>query len=220
MSRTVRRLFAAAALCLFALAPLALAAYSIAPTRDLDVSLLARLGEWEDGPLFPLAHALSRLCQPGPFLVLVAILLGVGLLCGRRRQIAIAAVLLIGANLTTLVLKHLLEHQRFSPDLAFQPWADSFPSGHTTAAVSLAAAAVVIATPRLRPPAIAAGALFSLAIGVAMMIIYAHYPSDVLGGYLVGAAWCFGTAAVVQMRRGPQAQADRRTEAPLVVSTE
>ncbi|MBS1884099.1 MAG: phosphatase PAP2 family protein [Actinobacteria bacterium] len=220
MSRAARRLFAAAALCLLALAPLALAAYSIGPTRKLDVALLSRLGEWEDGPLFPAAHALSRLCEPGPFLALVAVLVGVGLLCGRRRQVAIAAVLLIGANLTTLVLKHLLEHQRYSPDLAFQPWADAFPSGHTTAAVSLAAAAVVIATPRLRPFAIAAGAIFSLAIGVAMMIIYAHYPSDVLGGYLVGAAWCFGTAAVVQAHRRPQARAGDRAEAPLVVSTE
>ncbi len=184
----------------------------------VDASLLSRIGEWEDGPLYPFAHAISRLCEPGPYLVLVALLVGVGLLVGRRRQVGIAALLLVGANLTTLVLKHLLEHPRFDPGLAFQPWADAFPSGHTTAAASLGAALFIVSVPRLRPLAAAVGSGFALTIGFSMVIIYAHYPSDVLGAYLVVAAWCFATAAAVRIKHRPVSK--RTRSAALVTSLE
>lgn len=175
-------------------------AYEVTAAGNLDASLLGSIGEWEDGPLFPLAHAFSRLCEPGPYMLLVLVLLAVGLLAHRRREVAIATVLLVGTNLSALVLKHLLEHPRFHAEIAFQPWPNSFPSGHTTAAAALAAAFVVIVVPRLRPLAVIAGLAFALGIGISMVIIYAHYPSDVLGAYLLVASWCFAVAAAVRFK--------------------
>jgi membrane-associated phospholipid phosphatase len=218
MTKEARNLVLASISCLMAMLLLGLVAYSVGAVGNLDASLLSRIGEWEDGPLFPLAHAISRLCEPGPYVLLVLVLLGLGFLAGRRRQVAIGAVLLVGANLSALVLKHLLEHPRFHAELAFQPWPNSFPSGHTTAAASLAAALVVVVVPRLRPLAVIVGAAVAMAIGISMVIIYAHYPSDVLGGYLLVASWCFAVAAAVRFRGPSPSRRPGREVSPFMTS--
>ena len=46
-----------------------------------------------------------------------------------------------------------------------------------------------VAPARLRPLAIAAGGAFALAVGVSVLVLGWHFPSDVLGGVCVAAAW-------------------------------
>jgi membrane-associated phospholipid phosphatase len=57
----------------------------------------------------------------------------------------------------------------------------SFPSGHTTTAFALAAAIGY-----LWPRYSALACFFALSIGISRIAITAHYPSDVLGGVLMG----------------------------------
>jgi hypothetical protein len=86
----------------------------------------------------------------------------------------------------------------------FHVGAEAFPSGHATAAMSLALAAILVAPARLRPLVALVGAGFALAVGFAIVSLDYHFPSDVAGGYLVATGWCFGALAAVRMlsRRG------------------
>jgi len=92
--------------------------------------------------------------------------------------------IILGANVTTELLKHTLSE----PRLPFMP-APSWPSGHSTAVMSLALASVLAAPTRLRPVAAALGASLAIAVGYSVMATGMHYPSDVVAGFLVAATW-------------------------------
>jgi membrane-associated phospholipid phosphatase len=83
--------------------------------------------------------------------------------------------------------------------------AASWPSGHATAATALALSAVLVVPTRLRPVALIGALAFMLAVGAALLIREWHLPSDVLGGYLLGALWASLALAAVRAseRRWP-----------------
>ena len=82
----------------------------------------------------------------------------------------------------------------------------SFPSGHTTAATVFAVSCVWAVAPRVRPgwPRVA---LWSAAAGHAGLVGWSrvwlgvHWPSDVVGGWLVGFAFTTVAAAALTSRR-------------------
>ena len=88
------------------------------------------------------------------------------------------------------MLKPLLAEHRAASLLGFTPVASaSWPSGHATAAMSLALACVIAAPARIRPVVGALGALFAVAVSYSFLTLGWHYPSDVIGGFLVAATW-------------------------------
>jgi len=122
----------------------------------------------------------------------------------RRTRLAIAiTAILLGANVTTELLKPLLAHPRAAWLLGGQaPVAvASWPSGHATAAMSLALTSVLATPGRLRPIVAALGAAFAVAVSYSFLTLGWHYPSDVFGGFLVAATW---TLAVVAAYLGAQ----------------
>ncbi|GAB2465529.1 phosphatase PAP2 family protein [Streptomyces incanus] len=70
----------------------------------------------------------------------------------------------------------------------------SFPSGHVAIPAGLALGAVLVASPRIRPYAIAVGMLWLAVTAGAVLATYHHRPSDVLGSTLLACA-CYGLAA-------------------------
>jgi hypothetical protein len=133
--------------------------------------------------------------------------------------LAVGAILL-GANVTTELLKPLLAEPRpgYLPSLATPALPGSWPSGHATAAMSLVLCCVLAAPARLRPLIAALGAMFAVAVCYAFLSLEWHYPTDVLGGFLVAAIWTLlGIAAVLtadERRRaaGKPAVADPPTD--------
>lgn len=119
-----------------------------------------------------------------------------------RRQAQLAALMgamLLGANLSTWVLQHRLGDPRVVALLDEPPWATYWPSGHTTAAVALGAAVVLVSTPRWRG-FVAVLSLVVTAIGVlSNLVLRVHVPTDVLGGIGVAATWAF-LALAAQLR--------------------
>jgi membrane-associated phospholipid phosphatase len=138
-----------------------------------------------------LAKFVAGLCDPEPFVALGAAIVAVAL-ARRRPRIALAvAVLLVGANVTTQLLKPLLAAPRAHSLLSTvaEPAFGSWPSGHATAAMSLALGLVLAVPARRRPIAGALGALFAVAVSYSFLTLGWHYPSDVLGGFLVAVTW-------------------------------
>jgi len=148
----------------------------------------------------PLASALAHMSDPLPYGVIGTLLIVVALARGRVAVAVAVAVVLLGAAVTTdYVLKPALAASRHAPELGLrQVPRGSFPSGHATASMALALCAILVAPARVRPYVAALGAAFAIAVSFAFLSLDWHYPSDVLGGYLVAAAWT--GAAVAALR--------------------
>jgi membrane-associated phospholipid phosphatase len=76
----------------------------------------------------------------------------------------------------------------------------SFPSGHAMNSTIAYGALLLIFLPALRPafrsPVIAAAVVLVGVIGFTRLALGVHYISDVLGGFVLGAAWLSASTAV------------------------
>jgi membrane-associated phospholipid phosphatase len=177
-----------AGLCLAALALVWLAASQI-PAVQLedavvlhDFTLLNRPGI--EGP----ANFLLHLLEPTQF-VLWGIALVAVAIARERPRVALAAIALMTlAPFTSETLKPLLAHPHVHIGLVSIGPA-SWPSGHSTAALALVYAAVLVAPSRMRPVVAGIGVAFAAVVGCALLMLAWHMPSDVLGGYLVATFW-------------------------------
>ncbi|GAA0477031.1 hypothetical protein Ade02nite_95500 [Paractinoplanes deccanensis] len=135
-------------------------------------------------------------------LVLVCLFAAAFGILRRRADLAVgAALLVLGANATTQLLKTGLAR----PDLDGTGMPNSFPSGHTAAAASVAFAVILVLPQALRGTIALVGFGYVTVIAVATVWAEWHRPSDTIGGLLVTLAW--GSAAVFLVRlwrlRGP-----------------
>jgi membrane-associated phospholipid phosphatase len=192
-----------------------LVAFHIGLARHADQSIL--LGFYDlghRGRVSTVASFVAQLCSPTPYVYFVWVPVLVALLRGRPRvAIAICAILL-GANVTTHLLKPLLATPRPPSAAAGFPTiaAASWPSGHATAAMSFALCAVLAAPGRLRPLVAALGAAFTVAVCYSFLALGWHYPSDVLGGFLVATIWAL--LAVSALLAVEEHRAGRSTRPP------
>ncbi|MDO8106546.1 phosphatase PAP2 family protein [Isoptericola sp. b441] len=128
-----------------------------------------------------------------PFVVVVVLV--TMLLAVLRRRVALAvqvAVLVVGANVTTQVLKNYLVR----PDLGLADRiANSLPSGHTTVAASAGAALVLAVPRRFRAAAAVVAAGYTTVTGVATLIAGWHRPADAVAAVLVVLGWAGLVAA-------------------------
>jgi membrane-associated phospholipid phosphatase len=185
-------MLAGAAGCMAAFAVLLALAYGFGPAEWLDGNALAGFVAAKDSPVARFAEVFAWLCNPAPYALLVLPVLAYALVKRGPRRTAAAVLLIGGANISSQVLKPLLAHQRDLsawPNLT-QPSSAAFPSGHTTAAMALAFAAVLVAPRAYRPIAATVGGAFALAVSVSILVLNWHYPSDVVGGQLLACTWC------------------------------
>ena len=167
---------------------------------DRAVLLALRSGADSTDPLGPpwLEAALHDATALGgtPVLTLVTLVaLGFLLLAGRRATAALVAVAVGGGVLLSNLLK--AGFQRPRPDLVahlVDVSSLSFPSGHammsTVTWLTLGALlASVQSTRLLRAYVFAVGATLALLVGVSRVYLGVHWPTDVLAGWCIGAAW-------------------------------
>jgi membrane-associated phospholipid phosphatase len=142
--------------------------------------------------------------DPASYALLGLVIVAAALVAGRPARAATVVVLLVGTGATTQFLKQVVASERFDAFLGYQQVGPhAFPSGHSTAAMTLALCAVLVAPPALRALVAALAGLGAAAVGYGLVILSFHYPSDVLGGYLVAGAW---TAAAVAALRAIEAR--------------
>jgi len=102
-----------------------------------------------------------------------------------RRALAAAAVVVCSVGSAEL-LKHGAPHV---PGLLPSAREATFPSGHTSVAVSLGLGLVLAVPPVLRGAAALAGAAYAAGIGLSVVVLGRHEPSDVVGAFFLCAMW-------------------------------
>lgn len=170
--------------------------------------LVHRLYDMGAGFFTPFLELISVLGDGGIFLIILALFLML-FRPTRRYGAAILLSIAIGALITNLWLKPWVARPRpytNEGSIFEQIWMalgahtesdKSFPSGHTTAAFSAMTAVFLVGNKRISWLAF----LFGILMGISRIYLGVHYPSDVLGGILVGLF--AGCAAVFIISRLP-----------------
>lgn len=131
----------------------------------------------------------------GPVLLTLAGLTA-ALLAIRNRAAALGLMLsVLGGRLLIEVVKLAVDRPRPGFD-AHPVWvySQSFPSGHAGNTMITFGAIALFALPgRWRAPGLLIAVLLSLLVGATRPMLGVHWPSDVLGGWLLGGAWLFLT---------------------------
>jgi membrane-associated phospholipid phosphatase len=196
--RRPRTALLAALACVAGLLLTLVLAYFAPPFGGRDAATLQGFVDLDRPRVTTLLSHVAHLADPGPY-GLIGLALVVIALIRRRRRVAVAIVIvLIGSAVTTESLKPLLSHPRPQEWLGKgQIAAASWPSGHATAAMALALCGVLAVPARWRPAAATAGGLFALAVAYSILVLGWHFPSDVIGGYLVAGLWTSLAAAAI-----------------------
>jgi membrane-associated phospholipid phosphatase len=201
------RAFAVAVASSLALAGLYLVFVRTPEGQRVDQSALNHLG-WSTTARDSVSTVLDIITIGGMALVLAGC---VAVALARRRwSLAVGAVVLVGvSNVATQVLKHqILTRPDFgNADL------NSFPSGHTTVAASMAMAALLVVPRNLRWLVAVAGSVSVGITGVGTVVAGWHRPSDVVAALLVTLAVGSAVVGVLTIGRGtdPGAPPARRT---------
>jgi membrane-associated phospholipid phosphatase len=212
VAKNVKAPLAAWIACAGALVGLALVAYGIDAAQRADATLLTKFIA-RDGSFGTPAETIAHLGDPLPLLVMLAAACAIALWRGKPLDAAAAVTVVAGANLTTQILKVALAHPRFQSVLGHdQLGAVAFPSGHSTAAASIAIAFLFVVPRDWRPAVAAVGACLVAAVGCSVMVLAWHFPSDVLGGILVASGWGFAVLAARRIAEG--GGSGRRSRAP------
>ena len=169
--------------------------------NELDRHLLLLLRNPADlaDPIGPqwLQRAAVDVTALGSHAVLVLLVLAVaGLLVVERRRLD--ALWLVLATSGVMLLSHGLKTAfgRARPEVVDHlvvVVSPSFPSGHAllSAAVYLMLAALPEqgVTPRMRHGLFGVAVLLTLLIGISRVYLGVHWPTDVLGGWIIGSLW-------------------------------
>ena len=134
--------------------------------------------------------------------VMVAAGLVVAVVAAARRRPTLAGRALgavVGANVTTQILKDYILTR---PNLGVTTGAgNSLPSGHTTVAVTLSLALIVVAPQWFRSPSAWIGWAWTSLMGVSVMMEGWHRPSDVITAALIAGAWALALSPIERRPR-------------------
>src|SRR5688500_12099487 len=178
--------------------------HSFAPWEP-DVIHVIALREGLFGDAFRLINGLGNL----PLWSVLVALVTAGIWLFRGARAAVVVGLSLASDLAAFAVKLVIERQR--PETAatehiFGPDSFAFPSGHVVRAVALIAAVVwVLAPARLRfRLALASGLTAAVVMGYARVALGVHWPTDALGGALLGLAWFGVTTWAPRVEPGPR----------------
>ena len=162
-----------------------------------DYSLFEFFHNVHDGALGwlfdPFFNFITLLGHDGLFLIFLSLIL-IMFKKTRKAGAAMLGGVIIGALITNVSVKPLVARPRPYTNTewdVYQWWINagkhvesdkSFPSGHTTAAMSAMTGLFVIGNKKYSWTAF----IFAILMGMSRIFLCVHYPSDVLGGFLVG----------------------------------
>ena len=127
---------------------------------------------------------------------------------GEWRRGLILALAVAVERLTVDGLKLLLNRSRPSFDLhPVTTHSSSFPSGHSGNSMAVLLAIALIAVPRAhRVPAVIVAVCGAVLIGITRPYLGVHWPTDVIGGWSLGAAIAIVAASIADAGRSEPTQ--------------
>ena len=133
---------------------------------------------------------ITSLADAGIFWIIVAVIM----LCfekTRKMGLTVGIALVLGLAIGNGMLKPLINRIRPYDVKGIEPFIEklhdgSFPSGHTLASFE-AAGALMLRDKRYGIPAI----VLAVVIAFSRLYLYVHYPTDVLGGIVLGLLFAF-----------------------------
>ncbi|MEV4760791.1 phosphatase PAP2 family protein [Micromonospora sp. NPDC049559] len=193
------------------LALLALTIAGWAPLRELDTALsqdLRRYGEERPG-LVSVLRVATDAAATVPFVLFGTALALVLVARGERAAATFAALVTVLVPVLWGVQHWLVHHPR-PRDGFVVVTSNGFPSGHASNAAAAALLAVLLLWHRVtrtaRVVAVVLATGFALFIGLTRVLLLAHWPADVLGGWLLALA-VVASAARLSRRATPPVRA-------------
>jgi len=176
--------------CFLAFALTGLLALASPGVHERDAAMLHGFVALDRPRVHHTVDVIAHLADPLPYAAAGLLLVLVALMRGLPWRAGAVVVLLLVTGASTQIVKHLLAQPRFEVWLGSdQIGPAAWPSGHSTAAMTLALCAVLVAPPALRLLAAVCGGAFAAAVGYAVLVLAWHFPSDVLGGFLMAGGW-------------------------------
>lgn len=190
MALRPRILLRGAALCAVAFVVMLALAYGSPDARWLDASAFQGFLGLQRPRVSGLTTWLGQLGDPAQVAMITLGLAAIAFARGRPRMAALVVALVGLTSISSQLLKTLLAYPR-SDELinGAHVSAEAFPSGHATAAMSLAIGLVLVVSPRLRPLAALVGSALALGVSFSVVSMGWHFPSDVIGGFLLATGW-------------------------------
>jgi membrane-associated phospholipid phosphatase len=191
---------AAAVVCGVGLVLTGLIAFHWPLVRAHDAASLAGFVALGSYPrLHGLADLVANSVDPAPYAVFGGLLVLIALVRRRWLLALVVPLEMLGAAATTELLKPIVGRVRYSDWFGAhnQIAAASWPSGHATASMTVALCAVVVVPAVARPVVALLGCALAIGVSYSILILRWHFPSDVLGGYIVAALWISLALAVL-----------------------
>lgn len=166
--------------------------------NDLHADAVAHRGQ------LPLWRDVSAVFSPGVLRVAAAVVAVAWFAWRRaRRGPLVLAAAAVGTMVLDPVAKVIVDRDRphFSNPVAHAA-GQSYPSGHAFTSFAVVIAVLLICTPRARRVALVPGVLVVAAVGFSRLMLGVHYLSDVVGGWLLGAALLALTVFVLDRLSG------------------
>jgi undecaprenyl-diphosphatase len=158
---------------------------------------------------------LTALGSPTVLGLVVLTVVGFLLLQGRSRTAITVAITCFSGELVDNAMKHGFNRPRPTVVPALrEAWSTSFPSGHAMESaivyLTLGAMLMHVAEGRLtKIYCLAVAVLLTAIVGVSRIWLGVHYPTDVLGGWMIGFVWasiCWLATERVEARAGIEAE--------------
>jgi undecaprenyl-diphosphatase len=187
-------------------------------TLALDTAILMTMRE-PGNPTAPIGpawflDAVRDVTALGSITVLGLLVFGIALqllLAGARRTARFVLLAVAGGTVLSSGLKALFDRPRPEFTQAVHVFSASFPSGHATvsAVVYLTLGVILAEQAKTRTLRVfyVTGALFlTVLVGLSRLYLGVHYPTDVVAGWALGAAWalcCLALALWLRLGRTP-----------------
>ncbi|MGC0272313.1 phosphatase PAP2 family protein [Pseudactinotalea sp. Z1739] len=162
------------------------------PGVGLDLTLLSRWSSSGPGTITA-AGVLSGLADRSVSVALTVVVVGVLWWRTRRPDLPAVALLALAGGAVLMAVTKLLVDRPRPGEAAETATFSAFPSGHATRAMvlGLLLAWLLVRWRRSWRRFLLAAGVLALAVGVGLtrVVLAMHWPTDVVGGWMLGAAW-------------------------------